>query len=322
MSLRLLMLGTGSFALPTFQALLDSEHDVAALVTQPDRTGRGHHQHVNPMKALAKERGTAVFQPENVNAPESLSRMRELAADLYVVAAYGQLLSADLLSIPSRGAINLHASLLPKYRGAAPVQYAILKGETKTGISIFQIDPRLDAGPVLGVAETEIGPRETSGELEERLAALAAPLALDVVAHIEHGTAQGISQDPALITRAPRMKKQMGLIDWTRTAREIDCHVRAMQPWPMPFTFLLHEGRPPMRVLIHEVAPNAAAAAVEDDVPGRISTPDGERVFVATGDGPLEILRLQPAGKRVMSATEFLRGNPISETDRFGGEGG
>lgn len=319
MPLRLLMLGTGSFAAPTFEALLASGHDVAGLVTQPDRTGRGHHRHVNPMKEMALAAGAAVFQPDDVNTPESLARLREFAADLFVVAAYGQILSADLLEIPPRGAVNLHASLLPKYRGAAPIQYAILNGEATTGVSIFQIEPRLDAGPVLGVVETPIGPRETSGGLEQRLAALAAPLTLDVLRQIESQCVREIDQDPSLVTRAPRMKKQEGLIDWSRTVREIDCHIRGMQPWPMPFTFLFHDGRDPMRVLIHEVAPNALPAG-SDAIPGRLSTPDGNRLFVAAGDGMAEVLKLQPAGKRAMNAAEFLRGHSIRETDRFGAE--
>lgn len=321
MPLQVLMLGTGSFAVPTLEALVASPHEVVGLVTQPDRTGRGHHHHVNPMKQTALTAGVPVFQPDDVNGPDALDRLRGFAADLYVVAAYGQILSADLLEIPPRGAVNLHASLLPKYRGAAPIQYAILNGETTTGVSIFQIEPRLDAGPVLGVVETPIGPRETSGELEERLAALAAPLTLSVLSQIEAGTTRGVHQDPGQVTRAPRMRKQKGLIDWWLTAREIDCHIRAMQPWPMPFTFLFHEGRQPVRVLIHEVAPEALPPASES-TPGCLSTPDGSRLFVSAGDGRVEVLRLQPAGKRVMTAVEFLRGRSISETDRFGADAG
>lgn len=313
------MLGTGDFAVPAFQALLGSEHDVAGLVTQPDRTGRGHHHHVNPMKSVAEAAGTDVFQPQQVNAPDSLARLHEFAADLFVVAAYGQILSPDLLAIPPRGAVNLHASLLPKYRGAAPIPYAILNGETRTGVSVFQIEPRLDSGPVLGVVETDIGPRETSGELEQRLAELASALVLNVVSQIEAGTARGSGQDAALVTRAPRMSKQMGLIDWSRTGFAIDCHVRAMQPWPMAFTFLHHDERRPLRVLIHEVDPGATLPEVALN-PGRLATPDGARLFVATSDGVLEVLRLQPEGKRVMTADEFLRGHALTESDRFGAE--
>ncbi len=151
MSLRLVFLGTGSFALPTFRGLYETGHEVVGLVTQPDRTGQGHHRHVNPLKELAEANSTPVFQPAKANEADSIARLREFEADLFVVAAYGQILSAELLSLPRLGAINLHASLLPKYRGAAPIQYAVLCGETETGITIFQIEPKLDAVRVLVV---------------------------------------------------------------------------------------------------------------------------------------------------------------------------
>ncbi|REJ93464.1 MAG: methionyl-tRNA formyltransferase [Planctomycetota bacterium] len=321
MALRLLMMGTGGFALPTFRALLDSPHDVAGLVTQPDRTGRGHHHHTNVMKEAAEAAGVGVFQPAKANAEDSLDRLREFAADLFVVAAYGQILSADLLAIPPRGAINVHASLLPKYRGAAPIQYAILHGETRTGVSIFQIEPKLDAGPILGVVETEIGPEETSGELEARLADLAAPLTVQVVNDLERGTAQGILQDADQVTLAPRMAKTMGEIDWSRTSHEIACHVRAMQPWPMPYTFLHRGGAAPQRLLVLETADVEGRPAGGDNLePGDAIGLDEARLIVRTGDGFVEITRIQPAGKRAMSAADFLRGRPLSEGDRFGGE--
>ena len=171
------------------------------------------------------------------------------------------------------------------------------------------------------MVETEIGARETSGELEQRLSTLAVPLTLEVIAQIEEGPPRTATpQDPELVTLAPRMQKRMGLIDWSKPAREIDCHIRAMQPWPMPFTFLFHEERPPVRTLIHEVSRGTASDVVANSSPGRISTPDGERLFVATGDDALEVLRLQPAGKRIMAAADFLRGHSISNADRFGAD--
>ncbi|MCH7989347.1 MAG: methionyl-tRNA formyltransferase, partial [Planctomycetes bacterium] len=238
MSLRLVMMGTGTFALPTFLALYESDHQVVGLFTQPDRTGRGHHRHVNPLKNAAFEHGTPIFQPPNVNESESLDSLKSLQADLCVVAAYGQILSQDLLSIPRLGAINIHASLLPKYRGAAPIQYAILNGEQETGITLFQIEPKLDAGLILGVEKTVIHPKETSGELEERLRDVAADLTLRVIDQIDTGTVSSVPQDSAGVTRAPRIRKEQGAIDWSKTADEIGNHIRAMQPWPNPFTFL------------------------------------------------------------------------------------
>lgn len=321
MALRLLMMGTGGFALPTFRALLESAHEMVALVTQPDRTGRGHHHHVNVMKEAALQANVPVFQPPRANAPESLERLKEFAADLFVVAAYGQILSADLLSIPPRGAINVHASLLPKYRGAAPIQYAILNGETRTGVSIFQIEPRLDAGPILGMVETEIGAEETSGQLETRLAELAPPLTLQVIDDLEHGTAQGTPQDPDQVTLAPRMAKSMGEIDWSRSSHDIACHVRAMQPWPMPYSFLHHGSAPLLRIIVLSTAsvdsPDDSSDALSA---GDLLTPDGKRLLVRTGDGLLEITRLQPAGKRAMSTRDFLRGHALTAGDRLGNE--
>ena len=318
MPLRLLMMGTGEFAAPAFRALCDSSHQVVGLVTQPDRTGRGHHHHVNVMKDLALERDIEVFQPERANTDESLQRLKNFGADLFVVAAYGQILSARLLAIPRLGAINLHASLLPKHRGAAPIHYAILNGETRTGVTIFQIEPQLDAGLILGQVATEIGPDETTGDLLPRLAELAAPLTLQVIDDLEHGRARPIAQDPSEVTLAPKMPKELGLIDWTRPAPRIGCHVRAMQPWPMPYTFLHHSGQPPLRLLLLRVRP--AGPGNSDAAPGTVIAAASGSLVVQTGDGGLEILELQPSGKRRMSIAEFQRGHPLHPGDRFGPE--
>lgn len=324
MPLRVLMMGTGTFALPAFRAVLDSEHETVALVTQPDRTGRGHHQHVNGLKELALSRAVPVFQPEKVNTPEALDRLREFAADLFLVAAYGQILSRKLLEIPRLGAINLHGSLLPKYRGAAPVQYAVLCGEEESGVTIFQIEPKLDAGPILGVVKTPIGEQETSGELHDRLAELAAPLTLDVLRGLELGTLVPLPQTVGEVTLAPKITKEQGEIDWSRSAQQIACHVRGMQPWPMPFTFLhLPEepARSPQRISILAVAQLSDAeqptlAELSHLTPGACRNLGG-RLLVKTGDGFIEVVTLQPAGKRAMSAADFLRGTAI-ETAHFG----
>jgi methionyl-tRNA formyltransferase len=316
--MRLVMMGTGTFALPTFLGLYETQHEVAGLFTQPDRGGRGRHRHVNSMKEAALERGTPVFQPENVNAPEALDDLRSLDPDLCVVAAYGQILRPQLLEIPRRGAINVHASLLPKYRGAAPIQYAILNGETETGVTIFQIEPKLDAGPILGMVKTPIGPKETAGELEARLADLAAPLTRDVIAGIEAGTIEPVPQNPAQATKAPRLKKEQGAIDWTKPAAAVACHVRAMQPWPTPYTFLEQPGRPPLRLILLDVEPcEPVPDSPGDAEPGTVLTADGHRLVVRTGEGAVEILELRPEGKRAMTAAEFLRGHRLEPGDRL-----
>lgn len=316
--LNLVMMGTGDFAVPTFLALFDTPHRVVGLYTQPERTGPGHHrQSVNRMVQVARERNTPLFQPVNINTPESLEELRGLAADVFVVAAYGQILSAELLTIPRLAAINVHASLLPKYRGASPVAAAILNGETETGVSIIHIVPQLDAGPVLGVVRTPIGVRETTGELEERLAQLGAPLTASVLDQLAAGTASAIPQDPQLVTRARKLNKAMGAIDWTRPAIEIDRHVRGMQPWPNPFTFIHSGTRSPVRVLVLAVC---ASDAPSDAAPGSVVRADQSRLVIQTGQGAMEIERLQPDGKRAMAAGDFLRGFPLRAGDWLGEE--
>lgn len=314
MPLRLVMMATGRFALPTFQALLSGPHEVCGLITQPDRTGRGHHRHPHPMKEAALARGTPVFQPADVNAAESLAVVRDWRPDVCVVAAYGQILSAEFLAIPRWGGINLHASLLPKYRGAAPVPYAVLNDEAETGVTIFQMEPRLDAGPILGVARTPIGPAETAGELELRLAELAIPLTLRVLEQIAAGTTQPIPQDASRASRAPRLKKSAGAIDWTQPARRIDCHVRAMQPWPMAYTALETAAGGTLRLIVLEVQPSQIRSEAP---PGCVVHVDAESLHVQTGCGAVRLVRLRPEGKRDMSAREFLCGHPIAVGMRF-----
>lgn len=312
MPLRVVMMGTGTFALPSFQALINSEHDVVALVTQPDRTGRGHHRHVNELKETALEDDVEVFQPESVNTPESLQQLREFQADIFVVAAYGQILSKELLAIPRLGAVNLHGSLLPKYRGAAPVQFAVLNGEKETGVTLFQIEPKLDAGPILGVIRTDIGEKETSGQLHDRLAELSAPLTLEILQKLEAGTTEEIIQEASAVTKAPKIRKDHGLIDWSQKSKQIIWHVYGMQPWPMPFTFMHHPERKSTRILVLDVVELTEddARSVEKLSPGELLQ-IGNRILACTGDSGLEILKLQPAGKKPMSANQFLCGTSV-----------
>lgn len=314
MTLRIAMLGTGSFALPTFQGLLDSRHTIVGLVTQPDKTGAGHHQHRNPLKELAVARDLPVFQPEKASAPESLEVLAGWQADLYVVAAYGQILSNKLLSIPRLGAINVHASILPKYRGASPIQHAVWLGEAETGITIFQIVKELDAGPVLAIERTPIGPNETSGDLEERLATFAVPVLLRVVEQLDSGTAMPQPQEHLQSTYARRLSKADGQIVWTQTAAEIACHVRAMQPWPKAFSFWQRPDGSPLRVIV----PRVTVVADDTSVPaGCILSSGPGRLLVKAGRDAVELEMLQPEGKRPMSSAEFLRGYPVQPGQRF-----
>ncbi len=324
--MRLVMMGTGLFAEPTFEALLTSPHAVVGLVTQPDRIAgaeRGSTRQIGRgMKAIAQEHGVAVLQPESINTSEGVAALQALQPDLLVVAAYGQILSHDVLAVPPQGGINIHASLLPKYRGAAPIAWAIFHGETRTGVTIIKMSVALDAGDMLAQEAIEIGPEETAGEVESRLAVLGARLALQVIEQMQNGTVQGRKQDPSQVTKAPKLKKEHGQIDWSRAAGQVWNQVRAMQPWPTAYTFLHRHEQPPMRVIIYRMGEIAVASSSADHPPpGCILFPAGTSLWVATGaNEAVEILELQPAGKRRMSAKEFLRGNKLQPGDCFGPE--
>lgn len=324
MPLRLAMMGTGTFAEPTLLALLASPHPVVGLVTQPDPDGGGHRrgstrQVGRGMKEIAQERGIAVFQPESVNTPEGVEGLRAFRPDLLVVAAYGQILSPQVLEVPSLGGINVHASLLPKYRGAAPVAWAICHGETHSGVTIIRMSPRLDAGEMLAQEALDILPDETAGELETRLATLGARLAADVVKQFAAGPVSGTVQDSTKVTKAPKLKKEHGAINWIRHGRDVCNHVRAMQPWPTPYTFLHRQGHPAVRVILNRGTWDSRTEGPEK--PGDVLPGEPGRLRIAAGEQTLvEVLELQPAGKRRMSAAEFLRGHPVQPGDRLGPE--
>jgi methionyl-tRNA formyltransferase len=327
--MRIVMMGTGTFAEPTFQALFTTRHEVVGLVTQPDRpvgSERGStRQSRRGMKETAQEHGVAVFQPESINTPEGVAGLEDLRPDMLVVAAYGQILSREVLAVPVGEGINVHASLLPKYRGAAPIAWAIYHGETRTGVTIIRMSAYLDAGEILAQEALDIGAEETAGELEARLAPLGARLALPVIDQIAAGTARGIKQDKTQATKAPKLSKENGLIDWSRSAEQVCNQIRAMQPWPTAFTFLHKQGQSPTRVIINKAAafpvrydPSAPPGSVIADPhsPGSLFVTAGE----ATPDERwvVEVYELQPAGKRRMSAAEFLRGHALRPGDRFG----
>ncbi len=317
MALRIAVFGTGEFALPTFRALMESErHKVVGAYTQPDRTGRGHHRHVNKVKELAEQHGVPVFQPEKINKAEALEELRGLAADVFIVAAYGQILKPEFLAMPRLGAFNLHGSLLPRHRGAAPVQYSIWKGDQQAGVTIFQIEPALDSGPMIGKVATDIGPKETSGELMTRLADLSVDLTFTALDQLEAGTAVFETQDESLVTLAKKIQKEDGLIDWGQSAQQVDCHVRAMQPWPKASTFLYAPDRKPLRCIVTQAKP-LSSSATSTTPAGRIITED-KRLLVQTGHGLLEIEMIQPEGKKPMDAAGFLNGYGIKTNANFG----
>lgn len=318
MSLRILFLGTGPLALPSFQALCDStEHQVVGLVTQPDRTGRGHHQHVNPLKELAISRGLTVLQPDSIKTPESLENLKQTGADLFVVAAYGQILSNAVLAVPRLGTINIHASLLPKYRGATPIHAAVLNGDTEAGVTIIEIVQKLDAGPMLGKASIPILPEETTGQLEQRLAQLAIPLTQRVVNEIEQGTVVREIQDESAATHVKKLTKADGQTPWAKTATEIDRHVRGMQPWPGSFSQLLQADKPPLRMQILSVKLSAKEVPASHQIPGTVIAVTASELTVRCGSGAVDLITVQPDGKRAMPVSDFLRGRKVQVGDLF-----
>lgn len=330
--MKIVMMGTGTFAEPTFQALLDGSHRIVGLVTQPDRAS-GHErgstrQTGKGLKAMAQERGVPVLQPESVNTPEGVAGVQAFGPDLLVVAAYGQILSQEVLGVAPHGGINVHASLLPRYRGAAPVAWAIARGEQQTGVTIIRMSVGLDSGDMLIQEAVDIGPDETAGELEARLAPLGARLALGVIDRIAAGTVQGVKQDKAAVTKAPKLKKEDGLIDWSHYSRDVYNHIRAMQPWPTAYTYLHRAGQKPLRIIVHKSSWNHGRQHGFTPPGQVICRPQHEHeLHVATGVAPgttwpseVEILELQPAGKRRMTVRDFLRGHPLKPDDRFGAE--
>jgi methionyl-tRNA formyltransferase len=316
--MRLVMLGTGPFAVPTLNALSASRHDVLLVVTRPPQ---GRRREASPLQRATDSLGLPVWLPQTVNDPEAQTHLRSLGPDMLVVCDYGEILRPETLATARLGGVNLHGSLLPKYRGAAPVQWAILRGESETGNSVIQMTPGLDAGPCLGQQHTPIDPDEDAMQLEKRLAAMGAELVLRVIDELEFGTATAIPQDAHQASKAPRLKKEQGAIDWTRPAQEIKNHVRALRPWPRAFTFLHRADEQPLRLNLDRVAvfsPTAGVASASPlTPPGTVVDVQG-RLLITTGDGVLEIRELQPAGKRSMSAADFLRGHRIQPGERFG----
>jgi methionyl-tRNA formyltransferase len=301
--LRIIFFGTPEFAVPSLAALADSGDDVVAVVSQADKEkGRGRHVAPTPVKALALVRGIEIHQPAKLSESAFDARMRDLAPDLFVVAAFGKILRPRTLSIPRLGCVNVHGSLLPKYRGAAPIQWAVLSGETRTGITIIRMDEGMDTGPMLLSRSLAIGPEETAGELSVRMAALGAECIGEAVRRLKDGTLAETPQDHGDATLAPMLKREDGRIDWTRPARELAWFVRGMHPWPGAHT--LHQGTL-LKVHRARVAEGSFAVA-----PGTIAEA-ASRIVVATGDGALELTELQAEGRTRLPAAEFLRGFPL-----------
>ena len=324
--LRIVVMGTGPFAVPMLRELIASPHAIVAVITRPDHAAPGRKAPANPVRDAAVAAGLRVIAPERINTPESVASIRDLGADLFVVCDYGQLLSAETLAISPLGGINLHGSLLPRHRGAAPVQRAILEGDAITGVSVIGMTSALDAGRVITARETPIGERETAGELEARLAEIGGPAVLDAIDRLQaavatgHATSQvGIPQDAARATRAAKLTKADGFVDWSKPAVHLERMRRALDPWPRAATFYQRGDGVRQRLVLA-----AADVALPEEfflpelapAPGTVlaaeQSPDTGRIVVACGDrSALAITMLVPEGKRPMTAGEFLRGSPL-----------
>ena len=299
-------MGTPDFAVPSLRALCESGYDVVGVFCQPDRPkGRGNRLTPCPVKEEALRRGIPVFQPERIKRPEGVEALAGLSPDLCVTAAFGQLLSQEILDIPPRGTVNVHSSLLPRHRGSAPVNWAVIQGDAQTGVTTMLTDAGMDTGDMLLCERVDIGERETAGELTDRLAQLGAALLIRTLRAMEAGTLRPAPQDPQAATYEPKLTKETGRIDFSRSVREIDCLVRGTMPWPGAFT-TLPDGQI-MKVM--EVRRAADAPTLE---PGCIVSADGKGgLVVSCGDGDVELVQIQMPGAKRMNARDYLRGHSM-----------
>ena len=323
--MRIIYLGSDAIGTDCLTELGKGPHQLVGVVSQPDRpAGRGRRPKATRIKQLAQQLGVKTYALEDINAPEHLKEMAELEPDLLVTFAFNQKLGKDLLELAPQGAINVHPSLLPKYRGAAPVARAVLNGETETGLSIIKMSEGLDAGDILAQQRLAISPRETASDLEQRLGKLAAPLLAKLLDEIENGTAKSCPQDHSQATRAPKIKKAEALMDCSLSAKELVNHIRAFTPWPGAFAFFYGHARPdPERVVI-----TRALAEQSDSDPGRPHRrqPDGaaiepgtvlEDLSIKCSQGVVRIERIKPAGGKEMSWQDFVNGRRVQPGDRM-----
>jgi methionyl-tRNA formyltransferase len=307
--IRTVFMGTPEFALETLQGLIDAGVNLVGVYTQPDRPkGRGKQLAAPPVKILAMRNEIPVYQPVKLRTPNAVAELEALAPDLIVVVAYGQILPQSVLDIPKYGCINVHASLLPKYRGAAPINKVLMDGGTETGITTMLMDAGLDTGDMLVKRSLTIGENETAGELHDRLAVLGRATMEETLDQLCAGTLTPEKQDDALTSYAPMLKKEDGRLDWNRTATELHNQVRGLDPWPGAYTTLNGE-------LLKVAATHIASGSGE---PGTVISADAAGVSVACGEGLLVIGELQLAGRKRLSAADFLRGHSLPADTRFG----
>lgn len=309
--MKIVFMGTPDLAVTILDAIVHSDHQVVAVVTREDKPkGRGKELAFPPVKDYALSHDLPVFQPEKIKTEEAVQYLRTLDADIFVVAAYGQILSREILSIPKYGCINVHTSLLPKYRGSSPIQWAIIEGEKETGVTIMQMDEGMDTGDILFTQTIAIDPDETGGSLHDKLADLGAQMIVPALNAIEAGDVHPVKQDDTRATYTKMLSKKMGFIHFDRSADEIARLVRGLDPWPSAFT--LYQGK------ILKIWKAKPFREVSSKTPGTVLRVDQEAIYVDTGNGVLQITELQLEGKKRLQAKEFLLGCKIQAGDILG----
>ena len=308
--LKVVFMGTPDIAVSVLEAISDSHHSLTAVITREDKPrGRGKELKATPVKEYAIRHGIPVYQPARIKDKEAVDMLRSLDADIFVVAAYGQILSKEILEIPRLGCINVHASLLPKYRGAAPIQWAIIDGEKETGITIMQMDEGLDTGDMLLSERVPIEDDETAETLHDKLAVCASHIIVEALDMIEAGNVRCIKQDSSLSSYARILDRSLGHIDFRKSAKEIERLVRGLYPWPSTYSYI--NGK------TIKIFKAAVTDMQSDGEPGTVSCVTGDEIYINTGDGRLAVRELQLEGKKRMSAHDFLLGYRINAGDRF-----
>jgi len=312
--MRIVFMGTPAFAVPSLKTLLTTSHEVVGVVTQPDRPrGRGQSVEASPVKRLAESAGVPILQPEKMKNPEFLGAISRWNPEVIVVTAFGRILPKVILELPPKGCVNVHASLLPKYRGAAPIQWAIIRGESVTGVTMMLMDEGMDTGPILLQASLTIGPDETAGELSLKLAELGGAQLVPTLQKWEEGTLKPQKQDETQATMAPLLKKEDGRIDWELSAKELVNRIRGLSPWPGCYTYLGQE----RLVIWRAEACDFSSGPGQTSVPGGILDVTDTGLYVTTGQACLRILEIQPANGKRMAVNQFLRGRTLRKGMHF-----
>lgn len=320
--MNIVFMGTPDFAVNALEAVIEAGHHVTAVVTQPDKPkGRGKEIQITPVKACALQHDIPVFQPVRIKEAEAVDMLRKYEADVFIVAAFGQILSEEILTMPRYGCINIHASLLPKYRGSAPIQWAIINGEKTTGVTIMQMDRGIDTGDMLLKAEVEIEPKETGDSLHDKLAAAGARLIVEALPKIESGDITPVKQNDEDSCYAKMLQKSMGKIDWQQSALKLDRLIRGLISWPGAST--VYHGKM-LKIWEEEVAAETELHRKEADgrytgaEPGTVVLVERDAIYVQTGEGTLKITAVQPEGKKRMAVKDFLLGYQVKEGEMLG----